>query len=236
MNRKFCVVLATLAIVMFASSAFAGLMVDVKALAGTGYEVSADGKTVTVLPGTTPAINFGIWATVSGTDGVTNEKLQTMAGGVVQTEVIPNASALALADATTKGYKNPFDTQATAAVTISKNLLGVASATSTTGCLNFRAASAIAAPSDPYSWQLGTFLLNAAPGAANGIFSSINWSLPAGGTTAIFTIDGQNKTAGTGAALLSVGAPVTVATVPEPATLVLLGMGALALVFIRRRK
>lgn len=240
--KKLCVALTALAIVMFASSAFAGLVVNVTAMPGSGYDVSADGKTVTLQPGTTATVMMQVWATLSGTNGdFLDEKLQTLAGGIQQTHVLPSGSALQLTDAVTKGYLNPFDSLASSAVNATPDLLGTAGATNQTNALAYRAATAQVNTSLATTYALGTFKFQAVPQVGtNGVFSRINFVKAGsyvGGAT--FVIDGATKNglSTSGLPLIEVGAPVACQVViPEPSTIILLGMGALALAFIRRRK
>jgi hypothetical protein len=243
MMRKLFLVLGALALVAFCvGSANAGIIMDIKVGPGAGYDVAADGKTVTV---TDPAavLALQVWATVSGTNAVaTDDTIQAVWGAVQATglNTAVGTGRLQLTDAGTKGYISPFDNLASQAVTSADTLLGLTGAPAI-GMLAYRSASPVVNSSLGQSYPLGTasWAMTGLTGQA-GALASINFLLPSPNSVsgATFRIDNVAKTGTTGASLLTLGAPVTVnvATIPEPTTLVLLGMGALALVFIRRRK
>ncbi|MCC6123606.1 MAG: PEP-CTERM sorting domain-containing protein [Pirellulales bacterium] len=241
MNQKFCVALVALAIVMFATSSFAGLVMNLTAMPGPGYSVSPDGKQVIVPPGVPTPILMQVWCSLSGTNGVfTDDKMQTIAGGVKQTQVQPSGSHLELTDTVTKGYLAPFDFGSSSAVNVAPLLLGTDGATASTGSLVYRSASAVTNTSLETHYALGTVQMIAMPQpGTNGVFSTVNWAKAGaylGGATFVIDNSPKNGNATSGYPLISVGDPVQVAAIPEPSTIILLGMGALALVFIRRRK
>jgi hypothetical protein len=247
MNRKYLVALVLIgAFTLFASQAFAGIIVNVLALPGSGYSVDASGKAVTVTdPGA--VVKLGVFATVSGTNATaTDDGLWILNGALVQTHVntANGTGALGLSSPDVPwGALSPFD-QATqhAPAPVTADSIGIAGSTTTDTLITYKAAAIVNNTTLGQTYQLGTFNYAAQPihTPAGGVFSSINWANSGAGTALqSFKIDGTPKNGlAASLALITSGAPVTCAAppIPEPATLVLLGMGALALVFIRRRK
>jgi hypothetical protein len=240
MNRKLCVILAAM-VVMFASSAFAGLLINVQAVPGDGYTVADGGKSINVID-PSALVQFEVFATISGKNAIlTDERYTMVSGGFKLTRSSGNTSALSLPDVLaedgvtvlTKGYLPPYDSLKTSAVTITDTLIGKEGATNATGAWAARTANSVFTTHSPETYALGYFALTV---RTDGYYDgpiSVNYVKPGTGIGAYtFTIDGVAGTA----ADISVGMPCTLLAIPEPATLVLLGMGALALVFVRRRR
>jgi hypothetical protein len=218
--RKFSIVFVVLCVVaLVANAAFAGLVIKV-----TG----PDGAT-TVGPGT---FQGEIWATVTGSDAdLTNEYLVTVCGGLQLAGAgtfSPFVPATNLQAPFTFGVANPVDTSADG------KLIGHGGQTAFSGQLYMKSGtSSNPNPGErgdgPY--KLATFTVNNA--AAGDVVSF----LKAGANLATLSYrwDGTNNVNGGGTSWNAVvTTPLTV--VPEPSTMILLGMGALALVFVRRRK
>lgn len=231
MKRKFAVTLMLLAVFcLVASSAFAGLVVSVKVAPGQAdVAYTADGAEVQA--GT--QLLMQVWASVVGADQIANnDKLQTVSGGIKLT----GAGALAL-DTTNNpyGYAAPF-AESTAVPTVTETQLGLGASTAAAGPMWWRAAALQVDTELNQSYLLGTFKYTA--GAA-GTKGEINYLKPGAAVgTLTFVMDGSSKTglAASGGNITTAGTVCTVTAVPEPSTLVLLGLGALALVFVRRRK
>ncbi len=237
MNLKIASFFAVAALA--ASSAFAGLVIDVIAVAGDGYSVSDNGKSV--MPTTSNAvITLKIVATLSGTSDAA-EKLQTIFGGFSQT-----IGTQVTGNLVNGAFESPFD-QSIAAVSASDtdgdgyiDLIGNQSPTAINGGGYWIARAATAQIGN--SFTLGTFYYEIESLHYSGLCTSINYVLPAAiVTAATFYIDGIVKTGQasgsttSGYSLISAGTPVVIG-VPEPSSLALLGLGGLALLAVHRRK
>ncbi|MCC6124799.1 MAG: PEP-CTERM sorting domain-containing protein [Pirellulales bacterium] len=227
-------------LILSASLAHGGILMDIVALPGFGYNATLDGKGVLMGFNASPTIVMQVWATVTGTDNnFTNDGIHTIAGGIQLTHVQPSASALSLTDSTTKGYIAPFDTLKTSPVSVTSDLLGTAGATTQVNSLAYRAGLIQYTTAGNSRFLLGTFNFTADSGTNLGGFSTVNWvkagSFLAG---ANFMIDGEPKNglSTSGLPLISAGFPVVVYTWPEPSTFILLGMGGFGLlVWLWRR-
>ncbi|MCC6127402.1 MAG: SUMF1/EgtB/PvdO family nonheme iron enzyme [Pirellulales bacterium] len=235
-------------IISVTSTAYSGLVMDIIALPLSGYTanssdfvaasvpdyvVSPDGKSVVVGLNATPTIVMQVWATVTGIDAdLTNDGIQGIVGGIQQTHVQASVSALSLPDEPTNGYLAPFDASPYSFVSVTPDLLGIAYTKTPENSLVYRAPAMQYTTADKSKFLLGTFNFTADSGSNPGGFSTINWvkSYPFI-VGAIFKIDGMTKTGlvNSGYPLITVGAPVTVSTIPEPSTLLLLTAGAFGL-------
>ncbi len=87
---------------------------------------------------------------------------------------------------------------------------------------------------------LGTFTYTVANTSATSIVpTSLNWLVPTNGSStakAVWTESGTSENSSTYPTNWGVGTAISLVAVPEPATLVLMSMGALALLLFRRRK
>jgi hypothetical protein len=233
-------------------------MVDVRALPGVGYQVTPDGAMVTILD---PAavVNFELYAVVQGTNtSFADEQISGIHGKLLNT--VQGSSALTGNLGLPPGeyvakpfpcYNDPFafSTNAPIAQDLNgdglKDIGGLADAT-TTGW--FTAVASPAAPNTAMvqNWTLGTFNYGVATVPADGLGTEgdrvvdavVTWA-KRNSTTAIGgKIDNISITSSNVGTYLSVGPGVQIThlVVPEPSTLILLGMSALALIFIRRRK
>ena len=180
------VILCSLAVLcLLVGSANATLIMEVKAVPGPGYEVSADGKTVTVVD---PAavIAMQVWGTIpqSGADAnATHYKLQSIYGGISASGLNDAAGTGALALDNTEninGYVAPFNTLSTPAFESPTLLGGAAGFTSTsTASLNYRAAALQTTAVIPGSWKVGMFNWRMTGiGPAGGQVASIQFNKP----------------------------------------------------------
>jgi hypothetical protein len=240
MNRKLCVSLSVLALFcLIASSAFAGVIMDVRALPSAGVIVSPDGKTITVDPSTPvgTVINLALVATVSGSDTtLDNDGIQTMFSGI-EAEVLSSAVE---GKFTGYAYTSPFTTLSDP-VAIMDNLIGNKSpvASSGGGYLEPRAASMQFNSTGAAEYQLLTVTYEiTAINSDAGPTLSFQWQYPVAAlSTMAFKIDGVQKNGlAAGQEFVTQGEPITTMYIPEPSVLILLGMGALALLAYRRRK
>jgi hypothetical protein len=225
---------------VFVNISSAGLIMSVKAAEGTDYTIDSTTGNVTLNPGVTSAtINMEVWASLSGNEATPATTLTTIAGGVRQVHgpAYGTGSKLVLPTTPAKGYVAPYGDFATQDVTTTDDLLGLSGATSSVGALVYSWTNATSVATSQ-NINVGKFTYDA---VANGLgeIASINFVKPGSGRgNATFVMNGTVYDGRTtsGGQYISVGNPVTVsAAVPEPATLVLLGMGALAFVFIRRK-
>jgi hypothetical protein len=206
------------------------LLVSNMACADLIISITGPGGVKEVQPGTTTG---EIWATVTGTDAAKAEGLTTVTGAIQLTGA-GNFAPWVPAE----NYAAPFTFAIGAgegAVDLSPDgkLLGHAGATAIAGSHIFYARTGTTGGEvggGPF--KLGTFTANLEAG------DTVNF-LKSGASLAMYTfkVDGTTKNGSTtgGYALVSVSAD-PLRCVPEPSTFILLGMGALALVFIRRRK
>jgi hypothetical protein len=240
-------ILAMVALVALISNvAFAGLIVDLRAVSGTGSTVVTDAKHVQV-GAVGDTITLQVWAQLSGSSTGTYQ-FQSAQGFVTETVPANFSSKGDLSWGTTKGpnyvYTAPYDTSSLPSTTT--NSAGDKEiGTTAVNAFSARQGSMLAATTDPFQLGFLTYTVNAISPTGTAL-TTINWVPKNTNTGALYYVDGTkysgNTTAGgvgTGTPFAFTGGtdPISVtAVVPEPATLVLLGMGALALVFIRRRK
>jgi len=250
MNR---ILVTVFAFVLLCTVAQAGLVtIDVLAQDGLGYAVTDGGKTVLVQQ-SGATINFKATATISGSTSPTLDSLQTIWGGFVQTL---GADAKVKGNMAFGAYNSGFATlAATPVANVDLNgdqykdvgLQNPSATASNPGYFSARAT----AQTLGHVFDLGTFsLTDSTPagtvyaGSQLVIDSTINYVKPIVNTSVYsFKIDNGVKNGGTSGGLA--GYPLVVAgtactiehqTFPEPSTLILLGMGCLALLAIRRRK
>jgi hypothetical protein len=98
-------ILACLSLVAYTAQASLILSTRADSVSGTGLTKSSDGKTVTILDGSTGSITFGIYASWTNADGIhTNDGLQTCDAALIASVGGTTHGAMATADLTA-GYK-----------------------------------------------------------------------------------------------------------------------------------
>ena len=231
-NMKIVALVVVLALI--SNAAFANLIVDLK-------PVSLNG---TVNPSADALLNLNVgdqvvidvWATVTGTAPYT---LLAAQGGLIET---PTATGLkgdmswgtAKDDAATYIYEAPFNSGSIPSPGRT-NAFGDIQIPPTAGALNGFGASNVAYSSvGANGVKLGHFTYTVKE-TGDGSAAEISFLPTLTASGAKWKENGATKTGATAGAYLA-GSTVRCGTIPEPATLVLLGMGALALVFVRRRK
>jgi hypothetical protein len=237
-NMKIIALVAMIGLV--SSVAFGGLIVDLRAVSATGTSHVTDAKDV-VIGGAGDVITFQVWATVSGSTSIpVSQTFQT--AGMNITETVPSGGAVHgdMGPMSLLAYESQF--QATSTI---PNLLTNAAgdkdfSDTSAGNTWFVNAPAMLDATNPI--QLGTITYKVKSILAGGDATMLN-IVPTTGTkfAALYAIDNVLKYANTkggtpSAYLFTAGAPVTTTAIPEPSTLILLGMGVLSLLFIRRRK
>lgn len=257
MSQKFCVTLVIAALIALIASPVlaeiipAGtqqLLIGVRALDGAGYTVTDDGKTVTMDEGTSPvSVGLRVYAILSGSNAtLTDDALQTIYGGIRRTYDTVNNPAgincvIDMASSDTTPYTAPFDASATA-ISVTSAMVGNAApaAYATGGYFIARSLAMQYNSTDDQVWDLGDVQMIVTcqgTGVGDVADATINYVKPLQNTaTATFRVDNTGKTGATGYALIVAGTPITVKCVPEPSTLIMLGMGCLALLAYRRRK
>jgi hypothetical protein len=223
------------AIALVSNVAFAGLMVDIRAVGATGGCSVTDAKDVAVVGLGT--VTFDVYAKVTGST-TTAPTFKSLQGGIKET--VPTGYS-AKGDmsydslAADKGtelyvYNAPFDTSLIP--TLVTNTFGDKEMNGTN---LFAAVAAAQTPevNDTY-FRIGrfTYTLNAAPlGQAN---TTIDFYPKTTAPGASYYVNGVVQSGST-AGFVTAGA-VSVKAVPEPATLAMLGLACVALLAIRRRK
>lgn len=223
-------------IVLFTNTIFAGLVVDLRAVSvnGTTDTVSSDQKTVTVT-NVGDVVKFELWASVQGYSDPNQAQTITLLRGWLK-ETVPSVSSYLRGDMATIPA-----TGATAADVygpvfnynplphLSLNAYGDKEFGDSNYAWDVRAAAAQDAKAPLY---IGTFSYTVTALASQTTTPTVIDFVPkTSAFGALWMMDGAGKTGSGG--FTSAG-PVSI--VPEPATLVLLGMSALALIFVRRRK
>jgi len=230
-----------------AGYACAGLVLDVTALGGSSnYDVSPDGKTVTLKGTGGYDVNFKLRAIIEdANDLFTDDSLTTVFGGIKESNINTAVAAgkLQLQDSGSagpyhaKGGLAPFD-QSAGTPTVTDTLLGLENSTSTSSMV-WTAGTTPQNGNDTNldHWDLGVFQFHVASlGGAQGNAATVNYVKAGKGVaTYTFKIDTSVKNGNTGYDLVTVGGDVTLKCVPEPSTLILLGMAGLALLAIRRK-
>jgi hypothetical protein len=231
----------TLAMIAVASTSYAGLLVDLRPVAGTGYTVLGDGKTVSFSAPGVFNVNYELWGVMTGTDGtLTNDGLQTVTGGVENVPLV-GPSINKFTAFTIANYVAPF-TASTGAISRTDNLIGTKGATTTTNAIVAGAPTPMPMnTASVNSYKLAAFTSEATVSGLNGQpFASVNYVKAGNGIpTYTFMMDGTPRNGmAAGNALVTVGAPVQlVGEVPEPGTFVLLGAGVFGVgLMLWRRK
>jgi hypothetical protein len=239
--KKF--VFLALAFCFLASVADASLILNVRVSGTTGNEP-------VVVDHVGQVVNFDVFATFSGA-GVSDPNVKVIAFAAL-TSSTPNSTPALLGDITALTKTSSTGNIGSAhdgydgllladGVTKHKDWGGTLPGNSSTGFLNWSNSSAVSLTSGEV--QLGTMKWVCTQVPAAGVSTSL-YVTPAVKTTGAgvaytYSDNGgvaNQYTAAQNNGTLLVGQQISLVTVPEPATLVLLGMGALALVFVRRRK
>jgi len=237
--------IAVVGLAGFSTVAHAGLVVDLVPTGGTGG-TQVNGSSVKV-GAAGDVIHFNVVATVSGTDGTSNESMQTAFGSAVSTltgggSAIGNFSAavpLSPYNGTNSAGGTVQDLNGQAGLDVGSN-----NAASSADWVAFRSNSPTAGTgaSDTSTFVLGTidWTVSSVPSTGS---TQLVWQPRAGGTTAaggVWVQDGAtaNNTTGTlpgHGQSYTAGPGVTVTATPEPGSLALLGLGGLGLLLRRRR-
>ena len=236
--KTFRLALTLLAVMAVASTSYAGLLIDVRPVAGPGYTVA--GKNVTFDAAGSYPVNYEMWAVVTGDNAtLTDDGVQTVYGGVRNTAGA-SANTNQFTTFTKAQYVDPFAADTSASVTVAPNLIGLEGGT--TGSMIMRSLTMLVNTDTTNSYKLAAFTSQATVGCARWPSLRLCELCQAGWLTWALSLSesmavSKNGTAA-GAALVTAGAPVTLTAgvVPEPGTLVLLGMGGLGLVCLWRRK
>jgi hypothetical protein len=234
---KILVLVAVIALV--ANVTFAGLLVDLRA---TGSLATADGKTISLDPSAAAgtAVNIEVWAQITGGDAT--NRLKSLQGWMVETA---SATPAAKGDMSVTGDKYAIygDIFGTGAV-LPQIGRGTANTLNPWGDREINVTNYPFNPRNSAEYTtvgnewfyVGHFTYTTNTAAvAGGIDTLINFNPKSTSATGADYYVGTTKCTGTTAGYASNGA-ITVKCVPEPSTIVLLGLGALALVFVRRRK
>jgi hypothetical protein len=246
-------VVLMLVMIAVASTSYAGLLVDLRPVAGTGYQILPDGKTVVFAAAGEYEVNYRVVAVVTGTNGNFTDDGLTMVSGGIRTEALgtsTNTNAFTTFLTGMSGgptnYVAPF-TGGVQAITVTPTLIGNQSGTTTVGAFYARNPTAGGSLNVDAStqWPLAAFTshVSVKDGHVDGTqFASVNY-LKNGAALGTFTwkMDNLAKNGSAGAAnydLITVGQPVNLMTdVPEPGTLVLLGAGVFGVgLMLWRRK
>jgi hypothetical protein len=251
MIKKF---LALVLVLSMANMASAGLIVSLKAVGKTKdtTTISADGKSVSLGVGSTDTITFELYA-LPGEGGAT-DGLTTMVGGVFSNQNFATYPAAvppvqpgpyAVTGAWTSTARNASWDQVSGTLPNGKfdldlNGDGVADvgSTSDTSAQNWIQLRADVAPAmDPPSggflvWS-GTMAVTA--GSPANVPLLLDYKIRNAANAATWTEGGNAVAFAKSGTNYASGGPVALTVVPEPSTLVLLGLGALALVFVRRK-
>jgi hypothetical protein len=244
--RKCTILLAVALVAMLvAGNAFATLIIDVKAVDATGGAVIASGgKTVDVTNAAVGSIiTFDVWANFTTGTTATNTITQIQ-GGMASVRDAANYAVKGNISPITQSA-SPIDwgmagSQDGVAVANAMNdlILPVTPSASVWGAKNSLAQAIDFAAGT----KLGTFTYTVTGArAGEGLKTTVNFTpftsttVPAG-TWKEAGVSYSSLTTPKPYQVYAAGAPVELVAIPEPTTFVLLGMGALALVFVRRRK
>jgi len=227
------------------SSASADLIVNLRAISvtGAGNTITGEGKTVNLAsPGT---ITYGVYVKPDGLDLLNNEGLLALGGKFITTYgtgVLGNATGSAL-DPLFNQTANGAQAGTIQDLNADGRMdIGGTADTSATGWIYPLSTTYPAhrpTPSFEEEFYVDTIEYNAQVILPGGTDSSANWFRRNGSSAASnasWTEDGLPKTAAKNGTTYRSGDPVALHAIPEPSALILLSMGALALLAFRRRK
>jgi hypothetical protein len=243
--KKMKILVLVALVALMSNVAFAGMMVELRAVSATGTTTVTDAHNV-VAGAVGDTIQLQVWATLSGSS-TGNYQFQLAQGFVTETVPTGYKAKGDLTWGTTTGQSNyvytaPYNTSSlpsTTTNTAGDKEIGLLA----TNAFSARQGSMAVATGDPFQIGVLTYTINAlnANGTAN---TTVNFVPKNTNTGASYYVDatkysGNTNVSGSGTTApfaYTAGSGVTITTVvPEPSTLILLGMGALALVFIRRK-
>jgi hypothetical protein len=245
MLRKMTGIAAAIALGAVASVASAGLVVDVRLAGG--------GKSINVVDG--QDVQIQLWAQVHGSDAnVLNDGLSNLYTAIGSTVVTPGVAGSMTSFALQTAWANATGSQQGVAADFNGDGVGDWGSNSavSTDRPNYILAIDDLAPSarfgnssptatanqlaDGYEFLIGTGVFHVT--TATGGETDLNALKPAWTTAnpkySTYTQDGTSLSASNTANQLAFGAPVTLVTVPEPATMSILGLGLCGLIARRR--
>lgn len=245
--KKVLVALFAVAIYVgfFAPQVNANLIIDVRAASSTGNTVVSDSKTVSV-GGVGDVVHFEIYAVTTGSDGdITNDGVQMVCGNIVQTR---DSTLWSVRGNMSNSFLHPlfFYPFARLGKIQDINDDGDVDIGKKAGGLTFDywiAHSGVPSMNTTSTSQfLGSFdwtVTEVHGGVTNPVSTTINFDPNISDIVndSAYRIDGVvythlNRTTPPSGA----GAPINISYVPEPSTVVLLGMACLAMFAVHRRK